>query len=107
MAYHSQMIKGLLEGCILKIVSNEESYGYKITEKLVKHGFLELNEGSVYPVLVRLEKKKLLRSVLKDSPMGPKRKYFYLTSEGEVRLQEFMMAWNEIKGNVDRIMEAI
>lgn len=105
MAYHSQMIKGILEGCILKILEKEETYGYKVAEHLRERGFEQLNEGSVYPVLVRLEKKKLLHSTLKDSPLGPKRKYYRLSPEGIKRLAEFERDWNEIRDNVDQIMK--
>ena len=60
MANSTQILKGLLEGCILKIVNNNETYGYQICEKLTVYGFQEVSEGSVYPILIRLEKKKLL-----------------------------------------------
>lgn len=59
MANSTQMLKGLLEGCILKIVSNGETYGYEVCEKLINYGFEDISEGSVYPILIRLEKKKL------------------------------------------------
>lgn len=105
MAYHSQMIKGLLEGCVLKILAEEETYGYSVAERLRQSGFAELNEGSVYPVLVRLEKRKLLKSQMKDSPLGPRRKYYRLSAEGRLRLEEFVEAWNEVRDNVDRILK--
>ena len=82
MSNSTQMLKGLLEGCILKIVSQNETYGYDICERLNTFGFEHINEGIVYPILTRLEKKKLIYSVKKDSPFGPKRKYFYLTDQG-------------------------
>ncbi len=105
MAYHSQMIKGLLEGCILKILQKQETYGYRVAEQLRQSGFAELNEGSVYPVLVRLEKRKLLVSKLKDSPLGPRRKYYRLSKEGTQRLTEFETSWMEVRDNVDKILE--
>ena len=84
MADSTQMLKGLLEGCILKIVSNDETYGYEVCEKLTHYGFEGVSESSVYPILIRLEKKKLLYSVMKKSPLGPMRKYYYLTDEGSI-----------------------
>ncbi len=105
MAKDTQMLKGLLEGCILMIVSKYETYGYEICEKLEKHGFEEVSEGSVYPILIRLEKKKLLYSRMKESPLGPMRKYYYLTDEGFKELKEFMESWKEIKKNVDSVLE--
>jgi PadR family transcriptional regulator PadR len=104
LASDTQILKGLLEGCILKIVKENETYGYKVCETLINYGFKDITEGSVYPILIRLEKKKLIYSVMKNSPFGPKRKYYYLTDEGSLELQTFVIAWNEIKTNVDSVL---
>lgn len=105
LANTTQILKGLLEGCILKIVSNHETYGYEICERLTAYGFQEISEGSVYPILIRLEKKKLLYSNMKQSPLGPMRKYYYLTEEGVKELEDFISSWNEIKKNIDNVLE--
>lgn len=105
MANNTQILKGLLEGCILNIVSKNETYGYEICEKLIGFGFQDISEGSVYPILIRLEKKKLLYSVMKESPLGPMRKYYYLTEDGEEELKEFALSWKEIKRNIDNVLE--
>lgn len=105
MAGQTQMLKGVLEGCILEIVSQEETYGYAICEELVKAGFSHVNEGIVYPILIRLEKKKLLTAEKRPSPYGPKRKYYQLTAEGEKELGEFIYHWTETRGRVDQILE--
>lgn len=101
----AQMLKGLLEGCILKIIEREETYGYKICEDLVKGGFYNVNEGTVYPILIRLEKRGLIRSVKKTSPFGPKRKYFHLTDEGLTYLKNFKDVWHETSKAVDYYMK--
>lgn len=100
----TQMLKGLLEGCILKIVSVNKTYGYEICEKLINYGFKEISEGSVYPILIRLEKKELLYSIMKVSPLGPMRKYYYLTEEGIEELNRFISSWNEIKINIEKVL---
>ncbi|WP_102399611.1 PadR family transcriptional regulator [Haloimpatiens massiliensis] len=105
MASTTQILKGLLEGCILKIVKDKETYGYAICESLINYGFSEISEGSVYPILIRLEKKNLLYSIMKNSPLGPMRKYYYLTEDGEKNLQDFILSWKEIKKNVDTVLE--
>jgi len=102
----TQILKGLLEGCVLEIVSKSETYGYEICEKLIELGFEQINEGSVYPILIRLEKKELLYSIMKKSPFGPMRKYYYLTKSGEQELKEFIISWEEIKKNVDSVLGA-
>ena len=104
MASDTQILKGLLEGCILKIVKENETYGYEICEMLISYGFKDITEGSVYPILIRLEKKKLIYSVMKNSPFGPKRKYYYLTDEGIEELKTFISSWQEVKSNVDRVL---
>lgn len=105
MANSTQMLKGLLEGCILKIVSTEETYGYAICEKLIRYGFEDISESSVYPILIRLEKKKLLYSKMKKSPLGPMRKYYYLTDDGTKELEEFISTWTFLKRNVENVLE--
>lgn len=104
MAKKTQLLKGLLEGCILKIVSKGETYGYAICEELHSKGFDDLNEGTVYPILTRLEKSKLLYSVKKESPLGPKRKYYFLTNEGQNYLIDFIDEYRSIQLKVDRIL---
>lgn len=101
----AQLLKGLLEGCILKIISQGETYGYEITSVLNKVGLNDLNEGSVYPVLIRLEKKGLVDSEKKDSPLGPSRKYFRITQEGELYLESFKQLWGEISSAVDKTLK--
>ncbi|MBV1821756.1 PadR family transcriptional regulator [Coprococcus sp. MSK.21.13] len=105
MARSTQMLKGILEGCILKIISKNETYGYEICEKLIEFGFKEVTEGSVYPILIRLEKKRLIYSIMKPSSLGPMRKYYYLTDEGKNELSEFINSWYKIKENVENVLE--
>jgi PadR family transcriptional regulator PadR len=98
-------MRGTLEGCIVKIISQEETYGYEIVSRLQDYGFDDVKEGSTYPILVRLEKKKIISSVYKESPLGPKRKYYFLTDTGKEFLKEFEIVWNDVKKSVDRIMK--
>jgi len=98
-------MRGTLEGCIVKIISKEETYGYEIVSRLQDYGFDDVKEGSTYPILVRLEKKKIITSIYKESPLGPKRKYYFLTDTGKEFLREFEIVWNDVKKSVDRIMK--
>ena len=107
MANTTQILKGLLEGCILEIVKKKETYGYEICETLIGFGFEEITEGSVYPILIRLEKKSLLYSVMKESPFGPMRKYYYISKLGELELEEFIDSWENIKRNVDNVLRGV
>ena len=67
----TQLMKGTLEGCILLIIGRETTYGYEIMERLSQYGFCGIREGTIYPLLVRLEKKNLITSEYRVSPLGP------------------------------------
>jgi PadR family transcriptional regulator PadR len=100
----TQIVKGILEGCILKILEKEEMYGYKTVELLNIFGF-EVNEATVYPILARLQNKGLLKIDKRPSPYGPARKYYSLTNEGKANLNDFHDTWDRIKNIVNKIME--
>lgn len=104
MANSSQLLKGILEGCILKIISQNETYGYELYSSLKDNGFDDLSEGTLYPLLIRLEKNGLLSSISRNSPLGPKRKYYFLTKLGENELLEFCDSWDKISISVNKIL---
>lgn len=56
----TEMLKGVLEGCVLEIIGREETYGYEITRRLNALGFADVVEGTVYAILLRLEKNQLV-----------------------------------------------
>lgn len=101
----SQLMRGTLEGCILKIISKKTTYGYEIIEFLKECGFLDLAEGTIYPLLLRLEKQGNISAMLMPSPLGPKRKYFTITETGREYLQEFEAYWDSLEQNVNRILQ--
>lgn len=101
----SQMLKGMLEGCILAIISNKETYGYEISEQLYRYGFGQIAEGTIYPLLLRLEKNQLISAVFRDSEVGPRRKYYRLTPAGVKELQIFIGNFYEFSGAVFRLLK--
>ena len=100
----AQLMKGTLEGCILLIIGRETTYGYEIMEKLIQYGFCGIREGTIYPLLVRLEKKNLITSEYRVSPLGPSRKYYHLTNSGRKTAEEFAEAWKAVSSAVERIL---
>jgi PadR family transcriptional regulator PadR len=82
MTDNTQLIRGILEGCILSIVSKKESYGYWIIERLRESGFSDIHESTVYPILNRLEKRGLFVGKRKLSKVGPPRKYYSISKKG-------------------------
>jgi PadR family transcriptional regulator PadR len=98
------MLKGLLEGCILEIIRQEETYAYVISKELAKCGFGEISEGTIYPIILRLQKKELISATTKESESGPARKYYKLTEEGERELTEFKGNWSELNTAVNQLL---
>lgn len=100
-----QLKRGILDGCILKIISKQETYGYEIINILEEYGFGRLNEGTVYPILKRLQNKGYITSKFIKSSLGPKRKYYSIANEGKAELDEFIGVWNNISANVNELLE--
>lgn len=100
----SQLMRGTLEGCILSLLNTQVSYGYEIVTYLQHAGFDELREGTIYPLLLRLEKKEMIRAEYRASPLGPGRKYYALTPAGVRLLAEFTECWQQVSANVNDIL---
>lgn len=100
----SQLMRGTLEGCILQILYRETTYGYQIVTSLTEYGFEDIKEGTIYPLLVRLEKKNYISSTLRPSPLGPRRKYYSITDEGLTYLHGFINCWNQVQKSVNEFL---
>lgn len=101
----AQLRKGTLEGCILKIIDREPTYGYAIATTLRESGFADLTEGTLYPLLLRLERKGLIAAEYRAGSGGPSRKYYQLTPDGAQCLAEFVAAWQTTGAAVNRILQ--
>lgn len=101
----AQLRKGTLEGCILKIIDRGPTYGYAIATTLRDSGFADLTEGTLYPLLLRLERKGLIAAEYRAGSGGPSRKYYQLTPDGAQCLAEFVAAWQTTGAAVNRILQ--
>lgn len=97
------MLKGVLEGSVLEIISRKATYGYDITQQLRKIGFEDVVEGTVYTILVRLEKNGLVETEKKPSEVGPPRKFYALTPQGQKELEIFWAKWDFVSSKVNEI----
>ena len=101
----SQMLKGTLEGCILAVIGRKETYGYEISQQLEYYGFGKIAEGTIYPLLLRLEKNGLAEAAYRQSEVGPKRKYYRLTAAGERELASFVQNYRALSRAVDNLLQ--
>ena len=90
-----QMRKGILEYCILAILSRGDSYAPKIIAEL-KEADMIVVEGTLYPILTRQKNAGLLTYRWEESPQGPTRKYYMLTTAGQRQLAQLDEAWEEM-----------
>ena len=88
-----QLKRGLLEVCVLAAIKNEDSYGYQIIKDIKP--YVEISESTLYPILRRLEINNML-TVRSVEHSGRLRKYYHITEDGLMRLNEFLGEWKEI-----------
>lgn len=101
----TEMLKGILEGIVLQKISKGETYGYEITKYLNELGFEDIVEGTVYTILVRIEKNGLVEIEKKKSDLGPARKFYTLNTKGEQKLQEFWERWTFLEDKMTELKE--
>ena len=89
----TEMLKGVLEGCVLELSGRGESCGRGMTRQLNTLGFADVVEGTVYTILVRLEKNALVDTEKKPSDMGPPRKFYSLNDAGRQERNNFWERW--------------
>lgn len=99
----TEMLKGVLEGSVLEIIRRDATYGYDITQQLRALGFTDVVEGTVYAILVRLEKGGLVETEKKPSEVGPPRKFYTLTELGEEELQNFWLKWDYVSSKINEL----
>lgn len=100
-----QVRKGLLDLCVLRALADRERYGYELVKHLVDLPGLGVTEGTLYPLLSRLRLQGVVSTRLEESPEGPARKYYALTTDGRTVLalmQDYMDKLNEGAGMLRR-----
>jgi len=99
----AQMRKGVLEFCILSILSENEAYVSDLINKM-KDSKLIVVEGTLYPLLNRLKNEEVLVYRWEESKSGPPRKYYKITNKGKAMLHELMQSWKELIESVNSII---
>ena len=101
----TEMLKGILEGIVLAILSGRSAYGYEITAWLRDQGFSDIAEGTVYALLVRIEQRGLVDVEKVPSEKGPPRKVYSLNAQGQDYLEEFWRTWSFLAERLERLHE--
>lgn len=99
----TQFKKGVLELIVLLIVSKNDKYGYELVEEICE--IVNVNEGTVYPILKRLTNERYFDTYLKESTEGPTRKYYHLTSLGKERLTTVLVEWKAFESSVNSFIK--
>ncbi len=104
-AWVAQLYRGSLELCMLALLAKGERYGYEIAQALSQTDGLMVGEGTIYPLLSRLQREGLVESRWHESPAGPPRKYYRLTPSGKAALAAMSARWATFSAEVNRIVQ--
>ena len=97
-----QLKKGALDLCVLALLSRGDSYAYEIASRL--SDAIGMGEGTIYPLMRRLQSDRLVETYLVESQTGPSRKYYRLTDAGKASFTSQKAAWNSFSGAVQGIL---
>jgi len=104
MDHSSQLLKGVLDMVLLALIAEEPSYGYEMVDKLQTKGLELVAEGSIYPLLSRLQKKGYIEGYFVESASGPPRKYYRIAKTGQEQLADWSEEWNRLSAGVGEVL---
>ena len=96
---NAQFKKGVLELIVLLSVTRRDMYGYELVSEVSK--VVDVNEGTIYPLLKRLTNERYFETYLRESTEGPPRKYYHLTAAGILYKDQLKKEWPEFSGRVN------
>jgi PadR family transcriptional regulator len=94
--------RGVAEQCVLALLTKDEKYGFELARELGAQGQIIASEGTLYPLLTRLRRNGLVETSW--SNVGPPRRYYHLTSDGELALAGFRQQWRVFRDAVEKIL---
>lgn len=104
MEHSSQLLKGVLDMCLLALIGEEPSYGYEMVSKLQRRGLGRVSEGSIYPLLSRLQQRGLIEGYFVESSGGPPRKYYRIAPKGRRSLEDWAQEWGRLSAGVEAVL---
>ena len=103
----SQLLRGVLDLCLLAVVDEEPAYGYEMTKRLRARGLSIVGEGSIYPLLARLEREGLVETYRETGNGGPPRKYYRASRTGRRALAAGLSEWRAARDAVDAVLGSV
>ncbi len=100
---NTQFKKGVLELIVLLSVYKKDMYGYELVSEVSK--IIDVNEGTIYPLLKRLTNEHYFETYLSESKEGPPRKYYRISENGKLKTKELLKEWNEFHESVSRFIK--
>lgn len=101
---NTQFKKGVIEMCVLSLVTEKDRYGYELIETISKQ--IEISEGTIYPILRRLSKEGYFETYLEESSSGPPRKYYRITTQGKKAALEMVKDWKAFAKQVNQVLKS-
>lgn len=99
----TEMLKGTLEGVVLAVLGTRPTYGYEVTARLREQGFPDLVEGTIYALLIRIERRGFVDVEKVPSEKGPPRKVYSLNAQGREQLAEFWGTWTLLSQRIEEL----
>jgi|SRR5579883_1027544 len=103
----SELLRGVLDLCLLAVISDQPAYGYEMTKRLRERGLGTVGEGSIYPLLGRLERDGLVETYRAASNGGPPRKYYRPSGAGRLALAAGVSEWRAARDAVDAVLAPV
>ena len=98
-----QFKKGVLELIVLEALRKQDMYGYELVAEVSK--VVDVNEGTIYPLLKRLTNEHYFETYLRESSEGPPRKYYHITAAGILHRDELEADWDQFQTQVNRFLK--
>ena len=97
-----QFNKGILEMCVLALLSKQDCYGFELVETISK--YVNISEGTIYPLLRRLTQEEYVDTYLQESTSGPPRKYYRMTRHGKKFTEKLIRDWDDFSTNINKLI---
>ena len=100
-----QLKKGVMDMLVLALLTQTDRYGYEIVSTISE--YIEISEGTIYPLFNRLKKEKYVETYLKESSTGPSRKYYHITDDGRAAYNKMRQEWDEFSGVINILLKGV